>query len=261
MSEGPVRFEVEGKVATITIDRPKALNALDPKTLEQLSAAVDQLAASEAAGAILTGGGEKAFVAGADISVLADVRDAQRARGYARQGQQVLAKISASRKPIIACVNGHALGGGPELALACHFRYASERAKVGLPEVTLGLIPGYGGTQRLSRLVGRGLATEMIVTGEPINAQEALRIGLVNQVFEDKAAMIEAARKTLETIGTRGPLAVALALEALERGLDTDQTQGLELEADLFGVACSTADAAEGTRAFLEKRPATFRNA
>lgn len=259
MSEPRVRFEVEGKVATITIDRPKALNALDPATISELSAALDQLEASDAAGAILTGGGEKAFVAGADIKVLSDVRTADRARGYARQGQAVLGKISASSKPVIACVNGYALGGGLELALACHFRYASERAKLGLPEVTLGLIPGYGGTQRLSRLVGRGIATELILTGEPVNAAEALRIGLVNQVFPDKEAMIAAATETLQTIGTRGPVAVKLALEALERGLDGALGAGLQVEADLFGVACSTEDAAEGTTAFLEKRPADFK--
>jgi len=258
VSEPRVRFEVEGKVATITIDRPKALNALDPATINELGAALDQLEASDAAGAILTGGGEKAFVAGADIKVLTDVRTADRARGYARQGQAVLGKISASKKPVIACVNGYALGGGLELALACHFRYASGRAKLGLPEVTLGLIPGYGGTQRLSRLVGRGIATELILTGEPINADEALRIGLVNQVFEDKAAMIAAATQTLQTIATRGPVAIKLALEALERGLDGALGDGLEVEADLFGIACSTEDAAEGTTAFLEKRPADF---
>lgn len=258
MSEPRVRFEQQGKVATITIDRPKALNALDPTTIQELGAAIDQLVDSDAAGAILTGGGEKAFVAGADIRVLADVRSADLARGYARSGQAVLAKISACPKPVIACVNGYALGGGLELALACHFRYASERAKLGLPEVTLGLIPGYGGTQRLSRLVGRGLASELILTGEPIDAAEALRIGLVNQVFADKAAMLVAAHQTLETIGTRGPVAIKLALEALERGLGTDLPGGLEVEADLFGVACSTHDAAEGTQAFLEKRPADF---
>ena len=258
MSEPRVRFELQGKVATITIDRPKALNALDPATLNELSVAIDQLEASDAGGAILTGGGEKAFVAGADIRVLADVRSADSARGYARQGQEILARISACKKPVVACINGYALGGGLELALACHFRYASERAKLGLPEVTLGLIPGYGGTQRLSRLVGRGLATELILTGEPINAAEALRIGLVNQVFEDKETMLGAARQTLETIASRGPVAVKLALEALERGLNTDLPSGLDKEADLFGVACATADAAEGTAAFLEKRPAEF---
>ncbi|MBL4849059.1 MAG: enoyl-CoA hydratase/isomerase family protein [Planctomycetes bacterium] len=257
MSEPRVRFEVEGLVATITIDRPQALNALDPATISELSAAMDQLEASSATGAILTGGG-KAFVAGADLKVLSDVQTADRARGYARQGQAVFGKISASSKPVIACVNGYALGGGLELALACHFRYASERAKLGLPEVTLGLIPGYGGTQRLSRLVGRGIATELILTGERINAAEALRIGLVNQVFADKDAMLAAAAATLQTIGAHGQVAVKLALEALERGLDGSLEHGLEVEADLFGIACSTKDAAEGIQAFIEKRPAEF---
>jgi enoyl-CoA hydratase len=246
------------RITTIQIDRPKALNALDPLTLEELERAIDELSAGDAVGAILTGGGEKAFVAGADIRVLADVRSADTARGYAREGQRVLGKVAACGKPVVACVNGYALGGGLELALACHFRYAVERAKLGLPEVTLGLIPGYGGTQRLARLVGRGVATEMILTGEPINGAEALRIGLINQLFADKEAMLEAARATLATIGTRGPLAVRLALEALERGPDMGLNSGLDMEADLFGVALSSDDAAEGTQAFLEKRPAEF---
>jgi enoyl-CoA hydratase len=158
-------------------------------------------------------------------------------------------------------VNGFALGGGLELALACHLRYATAKAKLGLPEVGLGLIPGYGGTQRLPRLVGRGLATELVLTGDPIDAAEAQRIGLVNRVFETKADMLAAAAKTLGTIATRGPLAVRLALEALDRGADRDLRDALELEADLFGLATQSADAGEGIGAFLEKRPPTFRNA
>ncbi|HBP21841.1 MAG TPA: enoyl-CoA hydratase, partial [Planctomycetes bacterium] len=157
--------ETEARITTITIDRPKALNALDPTTVDELERAIAELEQSDAIGAILTGSGEKAFVAGADIKVMADVRNPDAARVNARRGQEVLGKISACSKPVIACVNGYALGGGLELALACHFRYAVEKAKLGLPEVSLALIPGYGGTQRLSRLVGRGVATEMIVTG------------------------------------------------------------------------------------------------
>ena len=250
--------ETEARITTITIDRPKALNALDPTTVDELERAIAELEQSDAIGAILTGSGEKAFVAGADIKVMADVRNPDAARAYARRGQEVLGKISACSKPVIACVNGYALGGGLELALACHFRYAVEKAKLGLPEVSLALIPGYGGTQRLSRLVGRGVAPEMIVTGEPIDGAEALRIGLVNQLFADKAAMLEAARGTLQTVGSRGPLAVRLALEAVERGLALPLPGGLAVEADLFGVALSSEDAGEGTKAFLEKRPADF---
>jgi enoyl-CoA hydratase len=262
MSDERVRVEVEDGVATITIDRPKALNALDAQTLDELEAAIDEVAvASGVHGAILTGGGEKAFVAGADISQLVDVTTADAARKLARRGQELCAKISACPRPVIACVNGFALGGGLELALACHFRYVVEGAKLGLPEVTLGLIPGYGGTQRLSRAVGRGPATELILTGKPIDSAEALRIGLANKVFETKDAMLAAARETLTTIGKRGPVAVRLALEAIERGLNQDLPGGLAVEADLFGVACSTDDAAEGLRAFLDKRKAAFTGA
>ncbi|RMG18745.1 MAG: hypothetical protein D6731_01310 [Planctomycetota bacterium] len=254
-----LRYEVEGPVATIAIDRPKALNALDERTLDELERALEDMnAAPEVAGAILTGAGEKAFVAGADIRQLAEVRGADVARRLARRGQAVLAKLSASPRPVVACVNGYALGGGLELALACHFRYALAKAKLGLPEVSLGLIPGYGGTQRLMRLVGRGAASEMILTGDPVDGNEALRLGLVNQVFESKEAMLAAARKTLETIAGRGPLAVRLALEALERGSSLDLAGALDVEADLFGVALSSADGAEGTRAFLEKRKPEF---
>ncbi|MGE0709296.1 MAG: enoyl-CoA hydratase/isomerase family protein [Planctomycetota bacterium] len=254
-----LKVSTEGRIITIVVDRPKALNALDALTVDELERAIAELEASDAIGALLTGEGEKAFVAGADIKELATVRAADRARRLAGRGQAVLGRISRCKKPVIACVNGYALGGGLELALACHFRYAVERAKLGLPEVTLGLIPGYGGTQRLARLVGRGMATEMILSGEPISGAEALRIGLVNQLFPDKEEMLGAARRTLETIGQRGPLAVGLALEALERGAGLPLPMGLEAEADLFGVALSSEDAAEGTHAFLEKRPADFK--
>lgn len=258
--ERRVRLDLDGPVATITIDREKALNALDARTIDELEEVVAQLAASrEARGAILTGGGEKAFVAGADLKQLAEVRRQGGGRDLARRGQAVLRSIEALRKPVIACVNGFALGGGLELALACHLRYATSRAKVGLPEVGLGLIPGYGGTQRLPRLVGRGLATELVLTGDPIDAAEALRIGLVNRVFEGKAEMLEAAAKTLRTIASRGPRAIGLALEALDRGADRDLRDALEVEADLFGQACNDEESGEGVAAFLEKRPPAFK--
>lgn len=260
MSYENLQVEIEGGIAAITIDRPKALNALNPATLDELEAAIHQVATSpEVRGAILTGGGVKAFVAGADISHLKDLRSPQEARRVARRGQQVYATISACPRPVIACVNGYALGGGLELALACHFRYAVKKAKLGLPEVKLGLIPGYGGTQRLTRAVGRGPATELILNGEPIGGEEALRIGLVNRVFDDKEAMLAAARETLGNIAARGPFAVQLALEAVERGLGTTLAEGLEIEADLFGLACASEDGAEGTAAFLEKREPQFK--
>lgn len=260
MSDARVKLELDGPVATITIDREKALNALDAQTLDELEQAVGQMVQNpEVRGAILTGGGEKAFVAGADLKQLADVRRQRGGRTLARRGQAVLRAIEASPKPVIGCVNGFALGGGLELALACHFRYATTKAKLGLPEVGLGLIPGYGGTQRLPRLVGRGLGTELVLTGDPIDAAEAARIGLVNRVFESKADMLAAARKTLGTIATRGPRAIALALEALDRGADRDLRDALEVEADLFGQACANDESGEGVTAFLEKRPAAFK--
>jgi enoyl-CoA hydratase len=253
-------YEIADGIATITVDRPKALNALDSQTVDELERAIAEVAGNaELHGAILTGGGEKAFVAGADISQLVEVRKADPGRLVALRGEEGLGTISACPRPVIACVNGYALGGGLELALACHFRYAVERAKLGLPEVSLGLIPGYGGTQRLSRAIGRGPATELILSGAPIDGAEALRVGLVNKLFDTKDAMIAGARETLTTIGKRGPVAVRLALEALERGLELDLAGGLLVEADLFGIAMSTDDAAEGLRAFLDKRKAEFK--
>ena len=257
MSWQNIRFEVAEGIAHITIAREKALNALNAETIDELSRAVDEVAGSpEVRGALLIGQGEKAFVAGADLRHLASVRDQGRAQ--ARRGQALLQRLEDCPRPIVACVNGFALGGGLELALACHFRYASKNALLGLPEVKLGLIPGYGGTQRLPRLIGRGPAVELILRGEPIPAEEALRLGLVNRVFESRDALLEGARAALGEIATRGPLAIKLALEAVRRGLETHQAGGLELEADLFGVALASADAGEGIAAFLEKRTTRF---
>jgi enoyl-CoA hydratase len=184
---------------------------------------------------------------------------AEAGRRSALRGQAVLRAIESCPRPVIACVNGFALGGGLELALACHFRYATKNAKLGLPEVKLGLIPGYGGTQRLAREVGRGRALEMILSAEPVDAEKAQRVGLVNEVFDTKDAMLEAARKTIATIASRGPVAVAKALESVDRGLDAPLGAGLAIEADLFGAICASEDAREGTRAFLEKRNAAFK--
>jgi enoyl-CoA hydratase len=254
-----LRFEAQDGIAAITISREKVLNALDARTLDELEDAIGRVESDGALkGALLVGAGEKAFVAGADIQALAEARDPAHATGTARRGQAVLRKIELCSKPVIACVNGFALGGGLELALACHFRYATKNAKLGLPEVKLGLIPGYGGTQRLPREVGRGRALEMILSGEPIDAEKAHRIGLVNEVFETRDQLLEAARKTLATIASRGPLAVETALRVVDLGLDSPLEKGLEVEAMAFGAIGVSDDAREGTRAFLEKRPAKF---
>ncbi len=252
--------EVADGVATITVDRPKALNALDALTIDELERATDELGATAGlAGVIVTGAGDKAFVAGADIKALAEVRRPDEARSLARRGQAVLGKLSAFPRPVIACIGGYALGGGLELALACHLRYAVRGAKLGLPEVTLGLIPGYGGTQRLARAIGRGAATELIVTGEPVSGEEALRLGLVQRLFDDREALLAGARETLSKVAKRGPLAVRLALEAIDRGLEQDLEGGLQVEADLFGLALASDDGGEGTRAFLDKRAPEFK--
>ncbi len=254
-----VKVEEEGAVLVITIDREKALNALDPATLDELEAAIGQLRSrAGVAGAILTGAGEKAFVAGADLKNMAQARSEGRAVAVALRGQRLMDTIEASTKPVLCCINGFALGGGLELALACHIRYATKNAKLGLPEVTLGLIPGYGGTQRLPRVVGPSLATEMVLGGEPIDAAEAHRVGLVNKVFETKADMLAAAKKTLATIASRGPRAVEGAMQALAAGLGASQQAGLAVEAGFFGYVAATQDAGEGIAAFLEKRPAKF---
>jgi enoyl-CoA hydratase len=256
-----LRFEVADGIATITIAREKVLNALDAKTLDELEKAIIEVRAQK--GAIIIGAGEKAFVAGADISGLAETAGgagaAESGRRSALRGQAVFRAIETCPRPVIACVNGFALGGGLELALSCHFRYATKNAKLGLPEVKLGLIPGYGGTQRLPRIVGRGRALELILSGEPVDGEEAARIGLVNRVFDSRDAMVEHAKKTLSTIASRGPVAVGRAIEAVDRGLATSLEGGLAVEADLFGQICSTEDAREGTRAFLEKRTAAWK--
>jgi len=255
----PVAFDVADGVATITVQREKALNALNAETLDGLEQAAQRLHSDASLrGAILIGAGEKAFVAGADLKALAAVTEVSPARALARRGQHVLRQLERSPVPVIACVNGYALGGGLELALACHIRYASANARVGLPEVGLGLIPGYGGTQRLTRLIGRGRATELIVTGNQLKAEEAAALGLVNRVFETRDALVAGALETLGTVATRGRLAVSLALESIDRGVDADLDTALAVEADLFGIALGSADAREGIGAFLEKRKPNF---
>jgi enoyl-CoA hydratase len=244
-------------IAYITVNRPEKLNALNRQVMEELS---DCFAAAqkdeEVRAVILTGAGEKAFVAGADIQELAALSPVEGKETSAR-GQKILDFIENLGKPVIAAINGYALGGGCELAMACTLRVAAENARFGQPEVKLGIIPGYAGTQRLPRLVGKGRALEMILSGEPATAQEAYRIGLVNQVVPAQE-LKAAAEKLAQKIMANAPLAVQFALEAVNHGLEMPEAEGQFLEATLFGLCCTTADMKEGTRAFLEKRPAKF---
>jgi enoyl-CoA hydratase len=259
MTSECIEWQVDSGIATLTITREKALNALNNEVMAALDARFDEIRNSpDIKGLIITGAGDKAFVAGADIGELQTIDSGRAGRAQVARGQAVLSKLEALPCPVIACINGFALGGGLELALACHIRYGVISALLGLPEVKLGLIPGYGGTQRLSRAVGRGVATEMILTGEFSNAEDAYRIGLLNKVFENKDEMLAAATKTLRTISKRGPLAVRAALEAMDRGLSQSLGDGLKTEADLFGLLCETKDMREGLSAFLEKRKADF---
>jgi enoyl-CoA hydratase len=253
-----ILLEKKNAIAYVTLNRPKVLNALSLATMEELRAAFHDIKNdADIRVVILTGAGEKAFVAGADIGELA-VQDAVSGKKYAHRGQNVLNLIENLGKPVIACINGFALGGGCELALACTMRIASENAKLGQPEVKLGILPGYGGSQRLPRLVGKGIAMQLILTGEMITAQEAHRIGLVNEVTS-AAELIPRAEAIAAKIISNGPLAVQYALEAVNKGVETTLAEGQFLEATLFGVCCATEDKKEGTAAFLEKRPAAFK--
>ena len=250
--------DVKDRIARVTVNRPEKLNALNRATLGELEEAFLALGRDEAVGVVvLTGAGPKAFIAGADINELAGQTPVE-GRRYALYGQRVLSGIETLGKPVLAAINGYALGGGCEIALACTLRIASSSARLGQPEVNLGIIPGYGGTQRLARLVGRGKAQELVLTGDMIDAAEAQRIGLVNQVVppEELLARTEALART---ILSRGPLAIRYALEAIHRGLAMSPEEGLAFEATLFGVLCASEDMKEGTRAFLEKRKPEFR--
>ena len=258
MSYENIVFEKKSSIAYVTINRPKVLNALNMATMEDLRSAFIAIKDDkEIRVVILTGSGEKAFVAGADIAELSK-HDAVSAKEYTHRGQSVLDLIENLGKPVIACINGFALGGGCEIALACTFRLASENAKLGQPEVKLGLIPGYGGTQRLPRLVGKGIAMQLLLAGEMINAQEALRIGLVNEVVA-AADLIPRAEALAQKIVANAPLAVQYAMEAVNKGMEMSLSEGLYIEATLFGLCCATEDKNEGTKAFLEKRPAQFK--
>jgi enoyl-CoA hydratase len=248
--------EADG-IAVVTVNRPDKLNALNAELVRRLLDAFARLKMTPSVRAVLlTGAGEKAFVAGADIAGLAAL-EAASARDLALTGQALTNLIETMGKPVIALINGYAFGGGLELAMACTLRLAAEGAKLGQPEVKLGLLAGYGGTQRLPRLVGRGRALELLLTGEPVDAAEAHRIGLVNRVLK-REALLEEGRALAGKILAAGPVAVRLTLEAVHRGLDLPLGEALRLEADLFSQAASTADMKEGTAAFLEKRPARF---
>jgi len=250
-------FEVSEKVARISFNRPNVLNALNRKTMDELGDCLNTVRADdEIRVLILTGAGEKAFIAGADINELSQQTPVN-GREFTLYGQEIIHRLETLGKPAIAAINGFALGGGCELALACTLRIASRNAKLGQPEVKLGLVPGYGGTQRLPRLCGKGVAHELILTGEMISAEEALRVGLVNRVV-DSAELLATAEAIAKKIIANAPLAVKYAMEAVAHGMEMPQEEGLYLEATLFGLCCATQDMREGTRAFLEKRPPKF---
>ncbi|WP_373499954.1 enoyl-CoA hydratase/isomerase family protein [Desulfococcus sp.] len=253
-----ILFTTEDGIATLTFNRPKALNALNAALLDELSQAFDEVAENEDVRVlILTGAGDKSFVAGADITELAIFGPLQ-AKAFAHKGQAVISKLQVLAIPVIAAVNGFALGGGNEMALACDFIYASENATFGLPEIKLGLIPGFGGTQRLPRLIGANRAKEMIFTGKLIPAAEALEIGMVNRVFTPDALM-EEALKTARLIAAKGKVSLRAAKQTVNCGLNVDLATGLDIECEAFALCMASEDAKEGTTAFLEKRKASFK--
>ena len=248
----------DGAVATITVNRPKVLNALNTDTLDELRRAILELKHDDGVRAvILTGAGEKSFVAGADINELAAQTPAG-GREHAIRGQHVLDLIENMGKPVIAAINGYALGGGCELAMACTLRIAADTAKLGQPEINLGIVPGYAGTQRLARLVGKGRALELLLTGDQIGAPEAHRLGLVNRVVP-AAELMKESRKLADALAAKAPIAVRYIIDAVNKGLEIPFPQAQVFEATLFGLVASTDDMREGTRAFLEKRKAEFR--
>ncbi len=259
MSYDTISLEIVDRIATITVNRPDKLNALNDRVIAELGDAIGTVRANDAVGGVILTGAGRAFVAGADISQLEPL-DAATARALAERGQAVFRRFETSPKPTIAAVNGFALGGGCELAMACHIRIASETAKFGQPEVKLGLVPGYGGTQRLPRLVGKGRALQLLLSGEMIDAAEAHRIGLVNRVVP-AAELVAAATGLLRAILANAPLALAQCIDLVNRGLDVPLDNALALEATAFGLLATTDDKREGTRAFLEKRAPSFKGA
>ncbi len=252
-----ITLDSSDRIAVITVNRPDKLNALNDSTIAELGQAIDSTRLDENVGGVILTGAGRAFVAGADIAELSSQTPVL-AKARSRAGQEVFRKFETSPKPVIAAVNGFALGGGCELAMACHIRLASETAKFGLPETKLGILPGFGGTQRLARLVGKGRALELLATGEMIDATEAWRIGLVNRVIP-AGELLAAANAMMRTILANGPLAVALCIEAVDRGLEGSLEEGLVLEANHFGLLAATDDMREGMSAFLEKRQPSFK--
>jgi len=256
MSYQNLLLEVKNRVAFLTINRPDKMNALDDEVMGELGRAIDEITNRDDIGGVIVTGAGKAFVAGADIAELAQQGPFD-GKARALRGQDVYRRLETCGKPVIAAVNGFALGGGCELAMACHIRVASEKAKFGQPEVKLGICPGYGGTQRLPRLIGKGRAIDLIISGRMVGADEALQLGLVNRVVAPEELMREA-ESLLRGIMAMGPLAVRLSLEAIDRGCDMSLDEGLLLEANHFGLLAATADMEEGMRAFLEKREPEF---
>jgi enoyl-CoA hydratase len=251
-------YEQDASIVQLTINRPEKYNALNRQTISDLEQAFEQIEQDpQTRAVILTGAGEKAFVAGADINELAELQPLD-ARAHALRGQRLYSRIENLAKPVIAAINGFALGGGLELAMSCALRIASDNAKLGQPEIKLGIIPGYGGTQRLPRLVGKGVALSLLLTGDPITAAEAFRIGLVQQVVPP-ADLLTNARQWATRILANAPLAVSLCLDAVNRGLEMSLPEALSYEASQFALTCSTEDMREGTRAFVEKRQAAFK--
>lgn len=261
MENKEVIFERAGHVATLTVNRPKQLNALNTAVLEGLKAEIEEIAKLARAGdlraVVVTGAGEKAFVAGADIAEMRGM-NAEQARAFGELGHGVMDALAALPLPVIAQVGGYALGGGLELALACDLIFASTRARFGQPEVNLGIIPGFGGTQRLARRIGPGIAKQICMTGEPIDAEEALRIGLVNRVVPPEE-LGRCVQQVVETLAKKGPLAVAKVKQAIDEGLSLTLAGGLALERSLFADLFDSADRIEGMEAFLQKRPASFK--
>jgi enoyl-CoA hydratase len=257
MSYETILYSVADRIATITVNRPDKLNALNAQVIDELGVAIDAARADDNVAAIILTGAGRAFIAGADISEL-EHHDAITMKRVAQTGLNVFRRFETSPKPTIAAINGFSLGGGNELAMCCHMRIASENAKFGQPEAKLGLVPGYGGTQRLARLIGRGRALQLLMTGEMIDANEAYRVGLVNKIVP-AAELMATVTTMLKTILANGPLAVALCVELVDRGYDVTLEEALTMESLAFGLLAATEDKREGTRAFLEKRAANFK--
>lgn len=258
MSYNTLTYEETEGIATITLTRPKSLNALNAEVLDELLSLLENIGNDEAIRVLIfTGAGEKAFVAGADISELTEFTPLQ-AKHFSEKGHSVMNRLQGLAIPVIAAVNGFALGGGLELALACDFIYASENAKFGVPEITLGIIPGFGGTQRLPRIVGKNIAKEMVFTGKTLSAEEGGKLGFVNKIIPAESLM-EETRKTAKTMAAKGKVSLNAAKQAINRGMDVDLATGCGIEIDAFSLCLASVDAREGTSAFLEKRKPDFK--